>query len=335
MSADHGHRLLRRRAVIGAAWCGATAAAVGRLSAQQGFPARHVSIVVGFPPGTATDALTRILAARMTQDLGQPVLVDNRPGGGGSVGAASVARAKPDGYTLLVGASAPLAINPHVYPSLPYDALSDFAGLGLFTWLPFVLVSRPSLPAQNLAQLLALARARPGDISYGSSGNGTTSHLLMEIIGARAGVRFKHVPYKGSAQAQADIVGGQIDCSFDSIVSCVALVRSGRLNALAVSTAERVPAMPLVATVAEQGYPGFDAGAWLGLVAPVATPAPILDRLEQSLQVALQDAGFRDKLTQTGAEPRRSGSRAGFDRFIRKEHESWGQIVRQFNVGLN
>ncbi|MFT3804252.1 MAG: tripartite tricarboxylate transporter substrate binding protein [Burkholderiaceae bacterium] len=300
--------------------------------AQADYPSRPISIVVGFPPGTATDAVARVLAERMSAHLKQAVVVENRPGGGGSLGAGSVARAPADGYTLLIGASAPLSINPHVYGKLPYDSRKDFAPIGQLTWLPYMLVVRPDFPAGDLKQLIALARDKPGAISFGSTGNGTTSQLLMEVIGSRAGVKFLHVPYKGSAQAQADIVGGQLDSSFDTLPSSMMMVKAGKLKPLAVSSARRNALMPDVPTVAEQGFPDFEMGAWLGLVAPAGTPVPVLDKLFATLTTIAAEDEYRKRIAQSGAEVRPSTTREAFAAFVARDYDDWGRIVREFGV---
>lgn len=296
------------------------------------YPNKPVTILVGFPPGTATDTVARMLAERMAQRMGQQFIVENKPGAGGSIAAGLGARAKPDGYTLMIGASAPQAINPHVYPNLNYDARKDFAPIGLITWLPYLFVVSPDNPAQNLTEFLAAAKAKPNQLTYGTTGIGTTSHLVTSVLLSKAGATMVHVPYKGSSQAQTDIVGGRTTATFDTMVSSLAMVKSGRLKALAVSTTERVPMLPAVPTVAEQGYPGFDMGAWLGLIAPAGIAPAIQDRLSREMNTVLQDAALQGKLADLGAQVRTTATPADFGAMMKNEYESWGNVVREFNV---
>lgn len=306
---------------------GATASAE-----EAAYPNKPVTILVGFPPGTATDTVARMLAERLAQRMGQQFIVENKPGAGGSIAAGLGARAQPDGYTLMIGASAPQAINPHVYPNLNYDARKDFAPIGLITWLPYLFVVSPDNPAHNLTEFLAAAKARPNQLTYATTGIGTTSHLVTSVLLSKAGATMVHVPYKGSSQAQTDIVGGRTTATFDTMVSSLAMVKSGRLKALAVSTTERVATLPKVPTVAEQGYPGFDMGAWLGLIAPAGIAPAIQDRLSREMNTVLADATVRDRLADLGAQVRTTATPADFGAMMKTEYESWGNVVREFNV---
>ncbi|MGE8613138.1 MAG: Bug family tripartite tricarboxylate transporter substrate binding protein [Achromobacter veterisilvae] len=217
-----------RRAALAALLAAAAWTAAGPARAQAPYPARPVTILVGFPPGTATDTVARMLGDRLAQRLGQQFIVENKPGAGGSIAAGLGARAKPDGYTLMIGASAPQAINPHVYPNLNYDARKDFAPIGLLTWLPYLFVVGPDNPARNLNEFLAAVKAKPDQYTYATTGVGTTSHLVTSVLLSKAGARMIHVPYKGSSQAQTDIVGGRTYATFDTMVSSLALVKAGR-----------------------------------------------------------------------------------------------------------
>jgi len=321
-----------RRAALAALLAGAAWAADGPAAAQESYPARPVTILVGFPPGTATDTVARMLGDRLAQRLGQQFIVENKPGAGGSIAAGLGARAKPDGYTLMIGASAPQAINPHVYPNLNYDARKDFAPIALLTWLPYLFVVSPDNPARDLADFLAAVKARPNQYTYATTGVGTTSHLVTSVLLSKAGASMIHVPYKGSSQAQADIVGGRTYATFDTMVSSLALVKAGRLKALAVSTPERVASLPDVPTVAEQGFPGFDMGAWLGLIAPAGIAPPIQEKLAAEVNAVLADPAVRDKLAGLGAQVRTTASPAEFGALMKTEYESWGKVVRDFNV---
>ena len=321
-----------RRAAL-AAMLGVLAwTAAGPAWAQAPYPSKPVTILVGFPPGTATDTVARMVGDRLAQRLGQQFIVENKPGAGGSIAAGLGARAKPDGYTLMIGASAPQAINPHVYPNLNYDARKDFAPIGLLTWLPYLFVVSPDNPASNLKDFLAAVKAKPNQYTYATTGVGTTSHLVTSVLLAKAGASMIHVPYKGSSQAQTDIVGGRTYASFDTMVSSLSMVKAGRLKAIAVSTPQRVASLPDVPTVAEQGYPGFDMGAWLGLIAPAGIAPPIQEKLAAEVNAVLADPAVRDKLADLGAQVRTTATPAEFGALMKSEYESWGRVVRDFNV---
>ncbi len=293
-----------------------------------GWPAKPVTLVVGFPPGTATDSVARVLAERFTTRLGQSFVIDNKPGQGGSVGAAAAAKAKPDGYTFVVSATAPMSINPYVYPKLTYDPMKDFSPVGIHTWLPYAIVVNANTKFQTYADLRAAAMADPGRLTYASIGNGTTSHLIMLLLQQRTGLKLTHVPYKGSAQAQTDLIGGQVDMTFDTVVSMLPHIKSGKLRPLAVSTLKRSPLLPDVPTLHELGVSNFEVGAWLGMLAPVGTPRSIVDKLNQELNLALDDEGVKSKLTAMGSEILKN-TPDEFAVFIRSENERWSKLVRE------
>ncbi len=297
------------------------------------YPNKQVSIIVGFPPGTATDSVGRVLGERLAQRLGKPFIIDNKPGQGGSIGAAAAAKAAPDGYTLLATATAPMATNPHLYKNLSYDPLRDFAPIGLHSWLPFVLVVNSNSKFNTLQDFLAHAKAQPGTINYATIGNGTTSHLLMTMLMQSTGVKLNHIPYKGSAQAQTDLIGGQVDITFDTMVSVMPHVKSGRLRALAVSTLGRTKYAPEIPTLHELGVTGFDAGAWLGLVAPAGTPKPIVDKLNRELNAILDEPETQKRLLAMGAEILKS-TPDEFAAHIKSEHAKWGKLVREMGVKI-
>ncbi|HEY9319426.1 MAG TPA: tripartite tricarboxylate transporter substrate binding protein [Achromobacter sp.] len=326
-------RLAAALALAMAAPLWATGAAA--LAQDAPYPAKPVTILVGFPPGTATDTVARMLSERLAQRMGQQFIVENKPGAGGSIAAGLGTRAKPDGYTLMIGASAPQAINPHVYPNLNYDARKDFAPIGLITWLPYLFVVSPDNPARDLKGFLAAAKAKPGQLTYATTGMGTTSHLVTAVLLSKAGATMVHVPYKGSSQGQTDIVGGRTTATFDTMVSSLAMVKSGRLKALAVSTPERVAMLPDVPTVAEQGFPGFDMGAWLGLIAPAGIPPAIQERLAREMNAVLADTAVRDKLGELGAQVRTTPTPAAFGAMMKSEYDAWGAIVSEFKVKAN
>ena len=297
------------------------------------YPNKPVTIIVGFPPGTATDSVGRVLAERLAQRLGKPFIIDNKSGQGGSIGAAAAAKAAPDGYTLIISATAPMATNPHLYTNLSYDSLRDFAPIGLLSWLPFALVVNSNSKIKTFQDFLVQAKAQPGAINYASIGNGTTSHLLMTMLMQNTGAKLNHIPYKGSAQAQTDLIGGQVEMTFDTMVSVMPHVKSGRLRALAVSTLARSKYAPEIPSLNELGVTGFDAGAWLGLLAPAGTPKPIVDKLNLELNAVLDEPETQNRLLAMGAEILKS-TPDQFAVYIKSEHAKWGKLVRETGVKI-
>ena len=306
----------------------ASLSGAARAQSAGDYPTKTISMVVGFPPGTATDTVARLLCERLAPRIGKPCVIDNKAGQGGSIGAAFAAVAAPDGHTLVLSATAPLAINPNLYARLAYDPRRDFAPIGLVSWLPFVLVTNPRTGFNSLQELIAHANAHPGRLSYASIGNGSTSHLLMSMLLQQTGARIVHIPYKGSAQSQTDLIAGQVDLTFDTMLTAMPHVRSGRLKALATSGIRRSPFAPEIPTVDEQGVAGFDAGAWLGLLAPAGTPKPIVDKLNRELNAILAEPETRKRLLDLGSEPM-SGTPEEFAAHIVSEYVKWGQRVRE------
>ena len=320
-------------AALGAAVLGLTLAAAGGVSAQPAYPSRPIKVVVGFPPGQATDVIARLMATRFAEALGQPVVVDNRPGKGGSLGAELVAKSAPDGYTLLVSATAPLATNVNLYPSVGYNPATDFAPVSLMAWLPFVLIVNPALPANNLAELIAYAKARPGALSYASSGNGTTAHLTMEMLKRSAGLDILHVPYKGGVAALSDVMAGQLQMGWDTALFVLPHVKAGRVRAIATASPTRSPLMPDIPAAAET-VPGFSSGAWLGLVAPAGTPREIVNRLNTELHKFMKTAEIADKLAGLGTEVLLSTPEE-FQEHIKREMVKWGKAVKDSGTKLD
>ncbi|NKC34321.1 Bug family tripartite tricarboxylate transporter substrate binding protein [Falsiroseomonas selenitidurans] len=304
--------------------------ALAQASGGAAWPARPVRAVVPFPPGGAIDALARVTAARLAETLGQPFVVENRPGAGGTIGSAEVARAAPDGHTLLWVSTAH-AVNPGLYPRLPYDGLADFAPVMQVARVPNVLVVRADLPAATVAEFAALARQRSGDVTYASAGSGTTIHIAGELFTARTGVQMTHVPYRGSAPALQDLLAGRVDAMFDSLTSALPQIRSGRLRALGVTTAERSTLLPEVPTIAEAGVAGYAMDPWFGLLAPARTPDAVLARIEGTLAAALAEPATRDRLLAVGLEPIALG-RAGFAAVLARETAEWTAFVRQAGI---
>jgi tripartite-type tricarboxylate transporter receptor subunit TctC len=272
------------------------------LAAAQAFPTKPVTLVVPFPPGGSSDALARSLTTGLSQSLGQPVIVESRPGAGATVGADFVAKARPDGYTLLMGA-VHHAIATSVYKKLPYDFEKSFAPITTVALVPNVLVVNAKSSATDVKGLVALAKAAPGKLSYGSNGNGTVQHLIGTQFAQQAGVELLHVPYKGSAPLTTDLLGGQVDMSFDTLTPLVQHIKGGKLRALAVTTARRSGTLPDVPTLAESGLAGFDQGTWFGILAPAATPPEIVARLNTEMVRIIQSPDFRKRMDEIGAEP--------------------------------
>jgi tripartite-type tricarboxylate transporter receptor subunit TctC len=294
----------------------------------QTFPQRPVRIVVPYPPGSGTDIAARALGQKLTEIWGQQVIVDNRPGAGAIIGVEAVAKAAPDGYTIGIADTGPLAINPALYPKLPYDPARDFAPVTLLAKLPFILVVNPSLPVHNVAELVALAKSKPGQINYASVGNGSAVHLATELFKTRAGINLTHIPYKGSAPALQGLLGGEASVMFVNLLSARALVQAGKVRALGAAPGKRIAAMPDLPTIAEAGVPGYEFEAWFGIVAPAGTPRPVVDKLNQDLRRVLALPEVRDVFDKGGFEPVGSTVES-FANLIPGEVERWGKLVRE------
>ncbi|MBV1796043.1 tripartite tricarboxylate transporter substrate binding protein [Siccirubricoccus sp. G192] len=314
-----------RRALLLAALA---APALGR---AQDFPIRPLRIVVPFAPGGASDLVARVLAEPLGAALGQPVIVDNRPGAGGNLGAEVVVRAAPDGHTLLMGAPGALTVNPHLYANMPFDPARDLAPVSLVFTTDHLVVVNPGVPARNLAEFIALARARPGAISYASAGIGATTHLFGELFRLRARVELTHIPYRGSGPAVADLVGGTVQAMFDQLPSCIGHVQAGRLRALAVTGPARNALLPAVPTAAEAGLADYVVTSWNALLVPAGTPAPIVQRLAGLVAEALALPAVRERLAPLGADPAAS-SPAALGALLREERARWGQVVREAGI---
>ena len=298
----------------------------------QAYPSKPVKIVVPYAPGGPNDIVARLLAEKLTQANGQPFVVENRPGGGSNIGAEAVAKSTPDGYTLLVAATSH-SINMTLFPkeNLKYDLMRDFAPVSLLMTGPLVLVTAPKVPAKNLKEFVAHAKAQPGKMSFGSSGNGASTHLAGEMLNTRAGIQTLHVPYKGSGPALTDLMGGQIDFMVDTLISSMPFIKSNKINALAVTGKERSPILPDVPTVAEQGYPGFEAVAWIGLLAPAKTPPDIVAKLNADVKKILDSPEVKGRLYAQGfnAEWQKPDV---FAVYMKNEIQKWGAIVKGANV---
>jgi tripartite-type tricarboxylate transporter receptor subunit TctC len=297
----------------------------------QTYPARPIRIIVPYPPGGTSDILARSLGEKLTGALGQPVLVENKPGANGNVGADFVAKSAPDGYTLLLADIGALAISPSVYSTLPFDPVRDFAPVTMVAYSPHILVVNPAVAANSMQELVTLAKARPGKINFAISGVGGAPHLAGVEFAQRTGVKWEYIPYKGGAQAIADVAGGQADVTLNGMLATYPLVKGGRLKLLAVSSARRMSAIPDVPTIAESGLPGFETGSWQGVVAPAGTPPDVVARLNAEIGRILAAPEMRDKLGNQGAEVR-INSPDEFATFIRAEKTRWAKVVKEADI---
>lgn len=304
----------------------------GSLDAQaQAWPARPIRLVVPFTPGGTTDILARVIGQKVTEDLGVQVLTDNRPGAAGIIGAEAVAKAKPDGYTILLGTNGILGVNPSLYVKLPYDPLRDFAPITLVATVPSMLVVNPKLPIQSVKELIAQAKARPGDLKYGSSGTGGAPWMAVETFKLMAGVDIQEVPYKGAAPLSADLIAGEISLTITGIPALIGHVKAGRLRALAVSSAKRSSAVPDLPTIAEAGLPGYEVNTLYGAFAPAGTPADIISRLNGTIARGVRQPDMAERLSAEGAEPG-GGSPEELAALIRAEIPRWAKVVKASGV---
>ena len=311
----------------------ATAALAACLSASaQGFPNKPVKIIVPFGPGGFTDVAARILQKELAPVLGQPVIIENRPGAGSTIGTDAVAKAEPDGYTLAMVSTAHV-ISPHIYKQMPYDPIKDFTPVMRLAEGPYVLTVHPSLPVKNVSELIALAKARPGEIDYASSGNGSSQHLVGALFCSMAGVKLNHVPYKGSNQAMNDVLGGQVKVTFAGVPNVLPNLGTGKLRALAVSTSTRYAELPNVPTIAEAGVPGYDATIWLGLLAPPNTPRDIVAKISADTKTVLTLADARQRLAEQGAEPEPSAP-DDFATFVNADIAKWLELAHKAGIKL-
>ena len=305
----------------------------GLARAQEPYPSRPIRIVVSFTAGGTTDIIARLIGQQLSERWGQPVVIDNRPGAGGNIGTDHVVKSPPDGYTLLVGSVGPLAVNVSLYRNMPYDPRRDLAPVTLLAGVPNVLVVRPDFPARDVAGLVAEARRRPGQLTYASTGSGTSSHLSGVMLDQMAGISTIHVPYRG-AVALNDLMGGRVDFMFATIPSVIEQIRTGRLRPIAVSSTTRSRSLPDVPTMVELGFPDFDASSWFGLVAPPRTPPAIIDRLAEEVHAILRDPRIERQMVEQGADPVGNGPVA-FGAFIAREVDRWGAIVRAANASAD
>ncbi len=316
---------------------GLFAAAILALAAlpafAQDYPAKPIKLLVPFPPAGGTDTLSRAIAQSISSNTKWVIVVENKPGAGGNIGLDAAAKSPPDGYTIAMGQTSNLAVNPTLYSNLPFDPTRDFAPIALLSSQPLIVVVSAASPYKSLRDLVEAARTNPGKINMASAGNGTIGHIGGEIFQRRAGIRMTHVPYKGAGPAVADIIGGSVDTIFGNSQSVGGLVSGGRLRPLAVTAPQRLANFPDVPTVAELGYPGFEAATWSGLVAPAGTPKSIVDRLNAEANRALGTSELKAKLAEDGSTPL-GGTPEQFAAFIKSENVKWGAAVRDANIKL-
>jgi len=321
---------IRRRLLASFVCCATLLAPV--LSAQAGaYPDRPIKIIVPFTAGGTSDVLARTVAEQLAADLGQPVVVENRAGAGGALGAGVVARAEPDGYTLLMGSSSALAVNPGLFDNLPYDAEKSFAPISMVASIQNILLVNPSIPAKSVQELVAYGRTRP--LFYASAGTGSSPHMSAELFQSMSGLKMTHVPFKGGPQAASEVISGRVDLVFDNMPSAATMVKSGQLRGLAVTGAARSPMVPDIPTLESQGLAGYDVTVWYGLVAPAGTPEPVIRLLSDGVAKILARPAIRSKLTELGTEPA-SSSPEDFTAFIAGERKKWGEVIRKTGVKI-
>lgn len=323
----------RRRAALLAIGCGvlALAAATSAAHAEDVYPSRPITLVIPFPPGGSADVIGRIVGKRLSDQLGKPVVIDNRAGAGTALGAAAVARAPADGYTLLMGSGSTFTVNPAIRPNLPYDPIKSFDPLAIVARIPLILVANNEAPASTVKEFVAAVKAEPDKIAYASYGSGTASHFTAEIVLQAIDGKMTHVPYKGSGPAMTDLIGGQIPYSFDTVTAAIPQLKAGRIKAIAVTTAKRAAQLPEVPSFAEAGYPEVNADTWLMLAAPKGTPAPVRARLEKALETVMSTAETRNALLANGAEPTLSSAAAAAAQ-IDRELPLMRAVARRANI---
>src|SRR2546425_9037989 len=308
---------------------------IGGLACAQSYPAKAIRLVVPYPAGGATDFFARLVFPKMGEALGQSVVVENRPGAGTAIGASEVARSAPDGYTLLLGDAGTYAFNPTLYKKLSYDPVKDFAPISLTGRFALILAVNPSvLKVGSVKELVAMAKSQPGKIDYGAPGPGSPIHLAMEFFKQRAGITMTPIPYKGGADALSDLIGGRIGALFPDIATALPQIRAGKIKALAVASEKRVAALPDLPTIGESGYPGFEAWAWQGFVAPAGTPRDVVMKLNTEFAKVMSDPALRQRLSESGFEPQTS-SPEQFAAYMKSEIAKWGKVIRDSNISLD
>jgi len=319
--------------VAAALAAGIAVAALAQPAAEK-YPRQPIRMVVTFPPGGSSDAVVRMLLPRLNESLGQPVIVDNRPGAGGNIGTSVIAKAPPDGYTMGVVAAGALSANSSLYAQMPFDVQKDLRPVSMLASIPFVLVGNPAVPAKTLKDLIARAKAHPGQLSVAHGGNGTAMHLSIALFSQMAGVKLVEVPYKGSGPAALDAIGGQVNLAMVDLPSALQQIRAGKLTAYAVTTPNRLSQLPEVPTMSEAGVPGYDSTGWFGVVAPAATPTGAVARMNAALTEALSDPVVQANIRNLGVEPT-PGSPEELAAFITSETAKWAKVIKQSNIKID
>ncbi len=307
---------------------------ISALASAQGFPSRPIRMIVPYAPGGNVDISARIVGPGMGDLLGQTIIVENRPGGGGNVGAGLVAKATPDGHTLLVGSSGPLSVNPVVFKDIPYDSVKDFAPVSLVQIVPLVLLVSPQFTVGSVKALIDRAKAQPGKITIASAGTGTTNHFAIELFSAMTGAKLLHVPYKGSGPALSELLGGQVNTMIDQLTSSMGFIKDGKLKVIAVTAAKRVSALPNVPTLAESGVPNYEASTFLGILAPAGTPRALIAKLNAALRKVMNTAAVQERFRALGADPGGSTPEE-FAKMIRDELNKWRSLAQRANLKFN
>jgi len=324
---------LRAVAAVVAAGIGASLGLAANSARAEDYPTRPITDIVASTPGGGTDLVSRIVGQQLSKQLGQPFVVENLAGAGSLTGTVAAAKATPDGYTLQTGLTASMAVNPSLFAHLPYDPVSDFEPVGMLAEFPFVIVVSKNFPAQSVKELIAMAKAKPGEINYASAGNGTGQHLSMELFKLMSGVNLTHVPYRGAQPAYADVISGQVPVFFDNLASALGQIKGGNVRALAVSGSKRSPLLPDVPTVAEAGVPGYENYVWFGLWAPKNTPQPIIDRLHTEIQKALANPTVKERIEADAGEPL-DMPLADIKPFLKREIAKWAEVVNKAGVTI-
>jgi tripartite-type tricarboxylate transporter receptor subunit TctC len=304
------------------------------MAAQTAYPAKAIRFIVPFPPGGGTDILSRALAQKMSEVMGQPFVIDNRSGAGGNIGADIAAKSTPDGYTVFMGQTSNLAVNPTLYKKLPFDPLKDFSPITLVTETPLIIVVAQNSPIKSVQDLIALAKAKPGSVNFASPGNGTVGHLAGEMFKRAAGINMVHVPYKGATPALTDLMGGQVNIYFASAAAAMSQIKGGSIRAIAVTSRKRSAALPNTPTVAESGLPGFDATSWYGVLAPAGTPRDIIAKLNAAAVKVMQQPELKGRMTDEGGEPI-GDTPEQFAAFIKTETAKWAKVVKDSGAQLD
>ncbi len=325
--------MLERRLAVAFAGALASASLTAGLVAAENFPTRPVTIIVATSPGGGTDIISRIMAGQLSEQLGQPFIVEDIPGAGSLTGTVAAAKARPDGYTLQTGLNASMAVNPSLFANLPYDPVRDFTPVGMLAEFPFAVVVSNNFPAHSIKELIALAKARPGEINYASAGNGTGQHLSTELFKLMTGINIAHVPYRGAAPAYSDVMSGQVPVFFDNLASAMGQIKGGTVRALAVTGRQRSPLLPDVPTVAEAGVPGYEYYVWFGLWAPKNTPQSIVEKLHAEVEKALADPAVKERILADAGEPM-DMPLADIDPFLKSEIAKWADVVKRSGIEL-